>query len=110
MPAAAGLVRPGACRTTTRGACATCNAGFGEAINGIAGVGPASVEGAGAQVSAGTVISGGGQAGFQAAASLREYGYQDPVTIIGEEPVLPYQRPPLSKAYLLGEMSGERLL
>lgn len=110
MPAAAGLVRPGACRTTRRGACAICNAGFGEAFNGIAGVDPASVEGAGAQVSAGTIIIGGGQAGFQAAASLREYGYQDPVTIIGEEPVLPYQRPPLSKAYLLGEMSGERLL
>lgn len=58
----------------------------------------------------GTVVIGGGQGGFQAAASLREQGYQEPVTIIGEEPVLPYQRPPLSKAYLLGEMTGERLL
>jgi 3-phenylpropionate/trans-cinnamate dioxygenase ferredoxin reductase subunit len=59
---------------------------------------------------AGTVIVGGGQGGFQAAASLREEGYEEPVTIIGDEPVLPYQRPPLSKAYLLGEMTGERLL
>jgi 3-phenylpropionate/trans-cinnamate dioxygenase ferredoxin reductase subunit len=59
---------------------------------------------------AGTVIIGGGQGGFQAAASLREQGYREPVTIIGDEPVLPYQRPPLSKAYLLGEMSADRLL
>jgi 3-phenylpropionate/trans-cinnamate dioxygenase ferredoxin reductase subunit len=58
----------------------------------------------------GTLIVGGGQGGFQAAASMREHGYQEPVTIIGEEPVLPYQRPPLSKAYLLGEMSADRLL
>jgi len=59
---------------------------------------------------AGTIIIGGGQGGFQAAASLREQGYQEPVTIVGDEPVLPYQRPPLSKAYLLGEMTAERLL
>jgi len=61
-------------------------------------------------VAEGTVIIGGGQGGFQAAASLREQGYQEPVAIIGDEPGLPYQRPPLSKAYLLGEMSAERLL
>jgi len=61
-------------------------------------------------VAEGTVVIGGGQGGFQAAASLREQGYGEPVTIIGDEPVLPYQRPPLSKAYLLGEMTGERLL
>jgi len=61
-------------------------------------------------VAEGTVVIGGGQGGFQAAASLRDEGYEEPVTIIGEEPVLPYQRPPLSKAYLLGEMSAERLL
>src|SRR5882672_8627939 len=60
-------------------------------------------------MSAGTVIVGAGQAGFQAAASLRELGYQEPVTLVGDEGALPYQRPPLSKAYLLGEMSAERL-
>lgn len=58
----------------------------------------------------GAVIVGAGQGGFQAAASLREHGYDAPITIIGDEPALPYQRPPLSKAYLLGEMDAERLL
>ncbi len=61
-------------------------------------------------MAAGTVIVGAGQAGFQAAASLREHGYQEPIVLVGDEGVAPYQRPPLSKAYLLGEMSGERLL
>ena len=61
-------------------------------------------------MSAGTVIVGAGQAGFQAMASLREYGYQEPIALVGDEGVLPYQRPPLSKAYLLGEMDGPRLL
>jgi 3-phenylpropionate/trans-cinnamate dioxygenase ferredoxin reductase subunit len=59
--------------------------------------------------SAGTVIVGAGQGGFQAAASLREHGYDAPIVIVGDEGVLPYQRPPLSKAYLLGEMSADRL-
>ena len=58
---------------------------------------------------AGTVIIGAGQGGFQAAASLREGGYAAPITIVGDENVLPYQRPPLSKAYMLGEMSADRL-
>ncbi|HEU5019781.1 MAG TPA: NAD(P)/FAD-dependent oxidoreductase, partial [Pseudolabrys sp.] len=57
----------------------------------------------------GIVIVGAGQGGYQAAASLREHGYEAPITIVGDEPALPYQRPPLSKAYLLGEMSGDRL-
>src|SRR6185312_4022775 len=61
-------------------------------------------------MAAGTVIVGAGQAGFQAAASLREHGYQEAIVLVGDEGVAPYQRPPLSKAYLLGEMSGERLL
>jgi 3-phenylpropionate/trans-cinnamate dioxygenase ferredoxin reductase subunit len=61
-------------------------------------------------MSAGTIIVGAGQAGFQTAASLREFGYQQPITLIGDEGALPYQRPPLSKAYLLGEMSADRLL
>jgi 3-phenylpropionate/trans-cinnamate dioxygenase ferredoxin reductase subunit len=49
------------------------------------------------------VIVGGGQGGFQTAASLRAEGYEEPITIIGEEPQLPYQRPPLSKGMLLGK-------
>ncbi|HVZ52889.1 MAG TPA: FAD-dependent oxidoreductase [Pseudolabrys sp.] len=60
--------------------------------------------------SAGTVIIGAGQGGYQVAASLREHGYGERIVIVGDEPVLPYQRPPLSKAYLLGEMTAERLL
>ena len=45
-------------------------------------------------------IVGGGQAGFQAAASLRELGFAGTVRIFGAEAYLPYQRPPLSKTYL----------
>lgn len=48
----------------------------------------------------GIVIVGAGQGGLQAAISLRQEGYAGPVTLIGAEPGLPYQRPPLSKAYL----------
>src|SRR3954452_9735918 len=58
---------------------------------------------------AGTVIIGGGPAGYQTATSLREAGYQEPVVILGEERELPYQRPPLSKAYLTGDTTAERL-
>ncbi len=58
----------------------------------------------------GTVIVGAGQGGYQVAASLREQGYEEAVTIVGDEPVAPYQRPPLSKAYVLGEMTAERLM
>lgn len=46
------------------------------------------------------VIAGSGQAGFQAAASLRQDGFAGEIVMVGEEPGLPYQRPPLSKAYL----------
>lgn len=56
------------------------------------------------------VIVGAGQAGFAAVAKLRALKDNRPITIIGAEDVLPYQRPPLSKKYLLGEMSFERLL
>ncbi|MBW7947613.1 MAG: FAD-dependent oxidoreductase, partial [Sphingomonadaceae bacterium] len=56
------------------------------------------------------VIVGTGQGGFQAAASLRSDGYEGPVTLVGEEPHAPYQRPPLSKAYLLGKQDAEGLL
>ncbi|MEZ5777549.1 MAG: FAD-dependent oxidoreductase [Paracoccaceae bacterium] len=57
----------------------------------------------------GIVIIGAGQAGASLAAKLRTLGHEDPITLIGEEPVPPYQRPPLSKGYLLGEMELERL-
>ena len=46
------------------------------------------------------VIVGAGQAGCQAAVSLRELGHRGTITLIGDEGVLPYQRPPLTKAYL----------
>jgi len=49
------------------------------------------------------VIVGTGQAGFQVAASLREGGFAGRIRLIGDEPGLPYQRPPLSKAYLAGK-------
>ncbi|WP_375454052.1 NAD(P)/FAD-dependent oxidoreductase [uncultured Methylobacterium sp.] len=58
---------------------------------------------------AGVVVVGAGQAGFQVAASLREAGFSDPVTLVGDEPGLPYQRPPLSKAYLAGRTDAEGL-
>ena len=53
--------------------------------------------------SARAVIVGAGHAGGSVAALLRQYGWQGPVTLIGAEPVPPYQRPPLSKAWLKGE-------
>lgn len=57
----------------------------------------------------GIVIIGAGQAGASLAAKLRACGAKGTITVIGEEPVPPYQRPPLSKGYLLGEMDLERL-
>ena len=57
----------------------------------------------------GIVVIGGGQAGASLVAKLRKDGYDGAITLIGAEPVPPYQRPPLSKAYLLGEMEVERL-
>jgi 3-phenylpropionate/trans-cinnamate dioxygenase ferredoxin reductase component len=59
---------------------------------------------------AGVVIVGGGHAGGSAAAFLRQYGYEGPITIIGEEPIAPYQRPPLSKAWLKGEADADTLM
>ena len=58
----------------------------------------------------GIVIIGAGQAGASLAAKLRMLKYDGPLTLIGQEPVAPYQRPPLSKQYLLGEMGLDRLL
>lgn len=50
------------------------------------------------------VIVGAGQAGYQVAASLRQEGFDGAITLVGDEPGVPYQRPPLSKAYLLGKV------
>ena len=58
---------------------------------------------------AGVVIVGGGHAGGSAAAFLRQYDYAGAITIVGEEPIAPYQRPPLSKAWLKGEADAESL-
>lgn len=58
---------------------------------------------------AGVVIVGTGQAGFQTAASLRKEGYDGRVTLLGDEPGLPYQRPPLSKEYMTGDASAEKV-
>jgi 3-phenylpropionate/trans-cinnamate dioxygenase ferredoxin reductase component len=54
-------------------------------------------------------IVGAGQAGFQTAASLRQDGFAGRIVLIGDEPVLPYQRPPLSKSYLAGDSGLEEL-
>jgi 3-phenylpropionate/trans-cinnamate dioxygenase ferredoxin reductase subunit len=58
---------------------------------------------------AGVVVIGAGQAGAAVVAGLRAGGHAGSLTLVGEEPVPPYQRPPLSKKYLLGEMTRERL-
>lgn len=55
------------------------------------------------------VIVGAGHAGGNAAALLRQYGFEGRVVLVGDEPVPPYHRPPLSKAYLKGEADLERL-
>ena len=55
------------------------------------------------------VIVGAGHAGGTAAALLRQYGHTGAITLIGDEPLGPYQRPPLSKAWLKGEADGDSL-
>ena len=55
------------------------------------------------------VVVGGGQAGEACVAKLRNDGFDGSITLICEEDVPPYQRPPLSKAYLLGDMTKDRL-
>lgn len=55
------------------------------------------------------LIIGGGQSGSQAVDSLRREGFDGRLVLVGEEQELPYQRPPLSKKYLAGEMSDDRL-
>ena len=56
------------------------------------------------------VVVGAGHGGFQVAASLRQNGFDGAVTLIGDEPQLPYQRPPLSKDYLDGKIGLDLLL
>ncbi len=56
------------------------------------------------------VVIGAGQAGSSLVAKLRAEGFDGRITLVGAEAVPPYQRPPLSKAYLLGEMEQDRLL
>src|ERR1700720_4915206 len=56
------------------------------------------------------LIVGAGHAGFQLAASLRQHGYGGRVCLINDEAHLPYQRPPLSKAYLKGEGRPDSLM
>lgn len=58
---------------------------------------------------AGIIVIGAGQAGSSLVVRLRSLGFEGKVTLIGAEPVPPYQRPPLSKKYMLGEMDVERL-
>ncbi len=55
------------------------------------------------------VIVGAGQAGAALAAKLRTLGHDGEIVMLGDEPSPPYQRPPLSKAYLMGEMEEDRL-
>ena len=55
------------------------------------------------------VIAGAGHAAWQLLATLRQQAFAGRVVVIGDEPYLPYQRPPLSKKYLAGELPAERL-
>ena len=55
------------------------------------------------------VVIGAGQAGASLVAKLRDLGFDGSLTLVGDEPVPPYQRPPLSKKFLLGEMEEARL-
>ena len=56
-----------------------------------------------------TVIIGAGQAGCDLATALRQQGYAGRIILLGEEPVPPYRRPPLSKTYLAGDIGEEAL-
>lgn len=55
------------------------------------------------------VIAGAGHAAGQLVASLRQHKFEGQIVLVGDEPYLPYQRPPLSKKFLAGEMDAERL-
>lgn len=55
------------------------------------------------------MIVGAGQAGFEAAAALRAEGYDEPIALVGDEPHLPYQRPPLSKGFILDQQGMDEI-
>ena len=55
------------------------------------------------------MIVGAGQAGFEAAAALRAEGYNEPIALVGDEPHLPYQRPPLSKGFILDQQGMDEI-
>ncbi len=55
------------------------------------------------------VIIGGGQAGAQVALTLRQHEFLGAITVLGDEPYIPYERPPLSKSYLAGDVGEERM-
>ena len=63
-----------------------------------------------AMTAPGMVIVGAGQAGVQAAEALRAGGWEGRITLLGDEPHGPYHRPPLSKAWLAGEMDAAQLV
>ena len=56
-----------------------------------------------------TIIIGAGQAGHDMATALRQKKYEGRILVIGDEPSLPYRRPPLSKAFLSGDITEEQL-
>ena len=60
-------------------------------------------------VPANVVIIGAGLAGAKTAEALRERGYDGPITLVGDEQHLPYERPPLSKSYLAGESERDEM-
>jgi 3-phenylpropionate/trans-cinnamate dioxygenase ferredoxin reductase subunit len=60
-------------------------------------------------VASSVLIIGAGQAGYSAGTALRKLGFAGDITLVGEEGLLPYQRPPLSKAFLLREFDADRL-
>ena len=64
---------------------------------------------AGAPKNGHVIIVGAGHAGGTAAALLRQYGHEGAITLVGAEPIAPYQRPPLSKAWLKGEADADSL-
>ena len=51
-----------------------------------------------------TIVIGAGQAGAEVASRLRDEGYEDRIVLVGQENYMPYQRPPLSKKYMAGEI------
>ena len=55
------------------------------------------------------IAIGGGQASFSFISKLRSLGYQKPISLICGENHIPYQRPPLSKKFLIGELEKDRL-